>query len=91
VVNEGAGWLVIHADADGSPGSVIGHQIVIDGRNEGVVVEIDRVQATDTLYAMLHTDAGELGIFEFPGPDEPVTVDGDVVTVPFQVTETGLP
>ena len=86
VVSDGPGWLVIHAQADGSPGPILGYSPVADGTNAGVVVEIDAAQATETLYAMLHTDAGELGTWEFPnGPDTPVTVDEQVVTPAFQV------
>lgn len=35
---------------------------------------------------MLHVDAGTEGTYEFPGDDGPVTVDGDVLTMPFMVT-----
>ncbi len=86
VVSDGPGWLVIHAQKDGKPGPVIGHSPVAAGVNSDVVVEIDVANATETLYAMLHTDAGEIGTYEFPGPDAPVAVDGKVVTPAFQVT-----
>ena len=86
VVSDGAGWLVIHAQADGKPGSILGYSPVSDGENQDVMVEIDNVNATETLYAMLHTDAGEVGQWEFPdGPDAPVMVDEKVVTPPFKV------
>lgn len=90
VVSSGPGWLVIHAQKDGKPGPVLGHSAVSDGVNTNVVVEIDVSGATETLYAMLHTDAGTVGTYEFPGPDGPLSVDGKVVTPPFQVTG-GLP
>jgi len=87
VVSDGQGWIVIHAQADGKPGPILGYSPVVDGKNKDVVVEIDSAGATETLYAMLHTDAGEMGKFEFPnGTDGPVSVDGKVVTPPFQVT-----
>lgn len=86
VVSEGPGWLVVHAQADGKPGPVLGYSPVADGENHGVTVTIDAVNVTSTLYAMLHTDAGEVGIYEFPGPDGPVAVDGKVVTPPFNIT-----
>lgn len=87
VVSQGPGWMVIHAQADGAPGPILGFTQVADGENANVVVEIDATQATATLYAMLHTDAGTVGTWEFPdGPDTPVTVDGQVVTPPFNVT-----
>ncbi len=85
------GWLVIHAQADGKPGPVLGHAPVAAGFNENITVEIDPAGATDTLYAMLHVDAGTAGEYEFPGDDGPaVDADGNVVTPPFAVTG-GLP
>jgi plastocyanin len=87
VVSDGPGWLVIHAQADGKPGPILGYSAVSDGTNADIKVEIDAAQVTETLYAMLHTDAGELGAWEFPdGPDAPVTVDEQVVTPAFAIT-----
>ena len=87
VVSNGPGWLVVHAQADGKPGPILGYSPVSDGMNTNVKVEIDLAGATETLYAMLHTDAGTVGTWEFPGgPDTPVTVDEKVVTPPFFVT-----
>lgn len=80
------GWMVIHAQKDGGIGPVIGHAPVKAGTNTDVVVEIDTGAATDTLYAMLHIDAGETGTYEFPGPDGPVVVDGKPLAPAFNVT-----
>ncbi len=86
VVSDGEGWLVIHAEAEGKPGPILGYSSVVDGENSNVVVGIDKASATEKLFAMLHVDEGEIGIFEFPdGPDSPVTVDGKVVTPAFQI------
>jgi predicted lipoprotein with Yx(FWY)xxD motif len=86
VTSDGAGWLVIHAQADGKPGPILGYSPVSDGMNRNVVVEIDATNATETLYAMLHTDAGEVGQWEFPGgPDAPVMVGENIVTPPFKI------
>ncbi len=90
VVSSGPGWIVIHADQNGGPGPVIGYTAVTDGVNKDVVVKLDVSKATATLYAMLHTDAGTVGTYEFPGPDGPVAVEGKVITPAFQVTG-GLP
>lgn len=89
VVSAGPGWIVIHTDDGGKPGPVIGYAAVADGVNTDVVVEIDVKAATPTLYAMLHTDAGAVGQYEFPGADAPVLVDGAMVMPAFAVT--GLP
>ncbi len=87
VVSDGPGWLVIHAQADGKPGPVLGYSAVAGGTNADLAVEIDAAQATETLYAMLHTDGGELGAWEFPdGPDAPVMVGDRVVTPAFAIT-----
>ena len=79
------GWMVIHADDDG-PGPVIGHAPVSAGENSDVVVEVDASQVTETLYAMLHVDAGVAGEYEFPGDDGPARdAEGNVVTPPFMI------
>lgn len=88
--SQGPGWMVIHADDEGSPGAVIGYTALQDGENTDVMVEIDVQQATETLYAMLHTDTGEVGTYEFPDGDPPVEAEGGVVVQPFTVTG-GLP
>ncbi len=80
---------MIHADNNGQPGTVIGHAAVQDGVNKDVQVQIDTAQATPTLYAMLHTDAGAVGTYEFPGPDAPVQVNGQTVVQPFNVSGLG--
>ncbi|MCS6844426.1 MAG: YceI family protein [Caldilineales bacterium] len=89
VVSVGPGWIVIHADDGGKPGPVVGYAAVADGVNTEVAVEIDVKAATPTLYAMLHTDAGAVGQYEFPGADAPVVVGGAMVAPAFAVT--GLP
>jgi LPXTG-motif cell wall-anchored protein len=87
VVAGEAGWLVIHQDADGRPGEVIGFVAVPEGRTTNVTVILDEPIEEDTLlWAMLHVDAGEVGVYEFPGPDRPVTMEGMVVMSPFEVT-----
>lgn len=83
------GWMVIHADADGKPGPVLGHTAVPAGTTENVVVMLDPALTADAkLWAMLHIDEGALGTYEFPGPDAPVK-DGDkIVMTPFMATVT---
>ncbi|HWR67159.1 MAG TPA: hypothetical protein VN364_13660 [Bellilinea sp.] len=81
-----AGWLVVHAQADGKPGAVLGYSAVKAGTNTNVVVTVDDSEATPVLYAMLHTDAGTVGTYEFPGADGPVSVNGEMVSPAFNVT-----
>jgi plastocyanin len=88
VVSDGPGWLVIHAQADGKPGPILGYSAVTNGANAAVRVALDTSSATETLYAMLHTDAGEVGSWEVPnGPDIPVIVGEQVVTPAFKVSK----
>ena len=77
-------WIVIHAELNGNPGPVIGYVSVKEGETNDVAVKIDSEKATDTLFAMLHSDKGTIGAYEFPGEDAPVTVDGKVINVGFK-------
>jgi cytochrome c5 len=86
--SEGPGWLVIHADGGGAPGPVIGYRALNAGATQNLQVSIDAAQATPTLYAMLHTDTGEVGVYEFgtvDGADIPVRVNDQVVTPAFNI------
>ena len=82
-----AGFVVIHADDNGSPGPGIGYVPVPAGVSANVIVPIDVEAATDTLYAMLHVDGGEADVYEGPGdPDGPVMRGDAVVVHPFAIT-----
>lgn len=84
------GWIVIHIDVNGAPGPVIGFAPVAVGNHQNVAVEIDLAQATPTLYAMLHIDAGVAGEYNFPGDDVPIIgAAGNVTLAPFQLLEEG--
>lgn len=80
-----AAWLVIHAEHDGQVGEVLGQTAVPAGTSSDVTVTIDPLQATPRLSAMLHQDAGEIGTYEFPGPDAPWLEDGKAVAGSFEV------
>ncbi len=86
VSNDGTGWLVIHNNLFGHPGGVIGYAPVESGVNTNVTVTIHTVVATDTLFAVLHHDAGREGVFEYPVPDVEQMADGAILIVPFNVT-----
>ena len=86
--SEGPGFIVIHVDNDGSPGPVAGFAAIPAGHSQNIVVEIDTTMATPILYAMLHEDTGEPGVYEFgtvEGADGPVAVDGNVVAPSFPI------
>jgi plastocyanin len=63
---------------------VVGYAPLEEGINQEVMVEIDQEQSTPTLYAMVHQDTGEAGVYDFPDADPPVKTDGSVVVKPFQ-------
>jgi predicted lipoprotein with Yx(FWY)xxD motif len=87
IVSNGSWWLVIHRqNPDGSMGEYIGFTLIKNGVNKNVVVKIDLKKATPVLYAMLHEDHGVIGVLEFPGPDVPVMVNGQMVAPKFNVT-----
>ncbi len=65
---------------------MIGFAPVKSGVNENVRVNLDTNQVTNVMYAMLHTDAGEVGKYEFPGPDVPVIVNAVMVSPEFTIT-----
>jgi nucleoid-associated protein YgaU len=84
VVATAPGWMVIHIDENGSPGAVLGQTQVDAGTTDAVVVTLDPpLDAETTLWAMLHVDEGEVGVYEFPGADVPVILNGEVVMQPF--------
>lgn len=76
----GQSWIVVHADNAGKPGDVIGYVAISAGTLKSVVVALDVARVTPILYAMVHTDAGEVGIFEAAGADVPVK-NGDTIVM----------
>jgi len=79
-------WVAIYNDDGGTLGEVIGQEWLDSQQTEYVIVNIDLEQATPILYAMMHKDAGEIGVFEYPGPDEPVVIFGEQIISAFNVT-----
>lgn len=82
VITVQGGWIVVRADEDGSPGAPIGYAAVGPGLNVDVPVTLDPAAATHTVYAVLHVDAGQPGVFEYPGADEPVAGAGGGLIAP---------
>lgn len=66
------GWVAILTDDNGQPGKVLGYTAVPAGKSTDVKVSIDASKAPDKMIAMLLTDAGKMGTFEYPGPDAPI-------------------
>ncbi len=56
----GDGWVVIHEDRDGKPGSILGAQRFNAGANQSGSVELLRAtEEGKVYYAMLHSDDGD--------------------------------
>ena len=66
------GWAVVHSDLNGQLGPVVGKTSIPDGDSRDVVVPFDSPATTGTYWVTLHTDAGQTGTYEFPGPDKEV-------------------
>lgn len=87
VICKGPGWIGIHiTNPDGSLGAPIGYARVNDGDNRNVLIHINVSIASKTMVAMLHVDAGRIGILEFPGTDQPYMYKGQMVMTPFNIT-----
>ena len=52
-------WAVIHEDAAGKPGKILGAQIFPAGKHLGSIVLLRSTEAGKKYYAMLHTDDGD--------------------------------
>jgi hypothetical protein len=86
------GWIAVHIDQGGKPGPVIGHAAAPKGATKNLTVKLEQdVPVGGKLWPMLHIDAGKIGTYEFPGPDAPVVVGGDVVMKQISVTAAAAP
>jgi len=85
------GWVVIHKVMDGKPvvPTSIGHTYVKAGTTTDVYVPLTDSYDGDTVIAMLHSDDGEPGVYQFGADgtdfDKPVAVDGNVVAAPIKI------
>jgi len=84
----GPGWIVIHLDKDGKPGDIVGYSPVTDGVNHNVFVSVNKSKKSGTLWAMLHSDTGKIGTFEFPGGDLPVMEMNSIMMKRFKIMKT---
>lgn len=66
------GFVIVHREDKGGPGPVVGHAAVAEGTSRAVVVTFDDAVAPGPYWVMLHRDAGQVGRYEWPGPDGPV-------------------
>jgi len=79
-------WVVVHPQAAGGgpdASRVLGRSFVQHGTTDRVPVTLDGA-AGGTVYAMLHDDTGEIGVYEFGGvgtPDQPLVAGGAPVVL----------
>ncbi|MAU01185.1 MAG: hypothetical protein CL608_28920 [Anaerolineaceae bacterium] len=84
VVTPEDGWVVLYAMNAGELGDLLGFTDVATGLNQDLELTIDPQLATPTLVAMLHSDAGESGEFEYPdGPDVPLQWESAQIATTF--------
>ncbi len=83
------GWIVVRAQKDSQPGAILGKSAVKAGDNTNIKITVDSSKATPSLYAVLHSDNGEKGKFEYPGPDTPIVV-GETTGEPVQKAFKGF-
>jgi PGF-CTERM protein len=73
------GYLVVHADDDGSPGDVLGNSEYLSaGEHFDVEVDVGTLSEEQTLHAMAHQDDGDES-YNFPDADGPYTLNGTAV------------
>ena len=84
-VTEVDAWAVVYNDDAGELGEIIGQTWLAPGVNREVVVVIDPAQVTDTLYAVLHWDAGTIQDFEPGGTDIPFQRNRSIILSPFNI------
>jgi len=75
-LSDGPGWVVIYneryAPYSKPFNGPIGYTHVNDGLNKNVKVNLNMALVTAKLYAVLYKDEGQVGTFEYPGPDFPL-------------------
>jgi hypothetical protein len=87
---ENSGWMVIHADDNGKPGTVLGYAPVLPGTNAPVRVQLTTPPPSGTVWPMLHTDDGVKGTYEFgtvANADGPIQLNGATATKPVPLTD----
>lgn len=85
VVDE-PGWIIIHADADGELGEIIGQLAIDPGLNRDLFVPIDAAAATTQLFAATYLNAGDPDVLELEeGIDIPFQRSRRPVFAPFML------
>jgi len=82
-LSDGPGWVVIYNERYvpySKPfNGPIGYTHLNDGLNKNVKVNLNMALVTAKLYAVLYKDEGQVGTFEYPGPDYPLDLHAEMV------------
>ena len=85
------GWVSVHKSQ--SDGSIllpegIGEARVDSGDSEDVIIDLWEAPAIDEkLWVLLHIDAGDRGEYEFPGEDQAVQKNGEIMARSFTIKD----
>ncbi|MBK8988151.1 MAG: hypothetical protein IPM39_19150 [Chloroflexi bacterium] len=85
VVADANVWVAIYTNNEGELGEVIGQVWLPPGISREVLVTIDAAQATPTLFAALHIDAGTAQVFEPGGADPLMLRNRNIIRSPFAI------
>jgi hypothetical protein len=85
------GYVAIYDDGHGAPGKLLAASgLLSKGVQREVTVTLDApLPATETVYAMIHTEDGTAAGFNYPAGDPPVSDGGSIVVTPVQITLAG--
>ncbi len=72
-------WIVFHEDENGAAGEIIQYIFVESGTHRIAKTKVLGEMSSNLIHVMLHEDLGTIGLFEFPGEDDPVFVDGEII------------
>jgi hypothetical protein len=78
--SDGPGWLAIYNDnydpvSNRPINRPMGYAHLNDGLNRNIKVKLNMAYATAKLYVVLFKDNGQVGTFEYPGIDYPITLN----------------
>lgn len=85
-------YVVIHKEADGKPGKVVGTSLsLLPGENHWVRIALtEDLKDGERIFAMLHSDDGN-GVYEFPGGDAPLKDEtGAIVMIELLVKKADI-
>jgi len=77
-------WLVLYADDEGVPGSMLAYVPLKPGVHDDVTMAINWQSAPPMLHAILYNDAGDRNVFEAPEIDPPIIIDGESIATSFE-------